>query len=193
MIKSLILNFIRWDQIFSLESFHKICVVLKCMNRSSRIPSAQRLPKRWNTHMTIFTRWPEKNRGKIRKIGTDPIFGPDDPASPTKTLKYTYDNIYEVTEVYHVEGPEKIGTDPIFAIFAHITAMTRRTGWPESTIPTATTRRINMMPWEGVSRSATRMAPSADTFMTGITWSPNMTAITTRLHHTSRTSASTVP
>jgi len=30
----------------------------------------------------------------------------DDPTSSTKTLKYSYDNIYEVTEVYHVQGPE---------------------------------------------------------------------------------------
>jgi len=30
----------------------------------------------------------------------------DDAVSPSKTLKYSYDNIYEVTEVYHVQGPE---------------------------------------------------------------------------------------
>ena len=28
----------------------------------------------------------------------------DDAVSPNKTLTYTYDSIYEVTEVYHVEG-----------------------------------------------------------------------------------------
>jgi hypothetical protein len=28
----------------------------------------------------------------------------DDPVSPLKTLEYPYDGMYEMTEVYHVEG-----------------------------------------------------------------------------------------
>jgi len=51
-------------------------------------------------------------------LGTDPLFEydkagnrtkrADDAVSPSKTLKYSYDNIYEVTEVYHVQGPEAV-------------------------------------------------------------------------------------
>ncbi len=37
----------------------------------------------------------------------------DDPTSPSKALTYDYDNIYQIAEVYHVEGTVGMGLNPI--------------------------------------------------------------------------------